>query len=394
METAAVSDLLIQMQIFFILLFFSLLFLGLVWFGWRYFVVWYRNRDREKYSLSFSLLQIAVTRNNEIKIDAAEQFFASLASLRKGGRFYQFKPQEHFSFEIVATAGDIRFYIAVPTKLRDLFEKQIHGAYPGADIREVDEYNIFTERGKVAHAGFKLKSEDFYPIKVFRDLPTDPLSSITSALAKMGEGEGAVIQILISPADGLWKKKGRAFISETKKREANPENAKFNVDSKTLELIENKCSKPGFDTTIRVVVSSPSKEQADMHLNNISTAFAQFSSEQNGFTKSKYYFKSGFMLDFIYRFFPMFAYPKKQTSVLTSEELATIYHFPNKTIETPHIFWLNAKRAPAPANMPNSGLYFGKSTFRGVSKAIYLSRDDRRRHTYIIGKTGVGKSQL
>ena len=80
--------------------------------------------------------------------------------------------------------------------------------------------------------------------------------------------------------------------------------------------------------------------------------------------------------------------------ILNSEELATIYHFPNKTIETPHVHWLKAKRAPAPAEIPSSGLFLGVSKYRGLTKKVYLSEDDRRRHMYIIGKTGVGKSEL
>ncbi len=362
--------------------------------GWYFFVILWRNRNREKRSLEYSLLQVAVPRDNEVKIDSAEQFIASLASLRKGGFSSYLKPQDHFSFEIVATPGDIRFYVSAPSRLRDLIEKQIHGAYPGADIKEVDEYNIFTDKGKVAFAALKLKSKDYNPLKVYRDLPNDPLSSITSALAKMSEGEGAVVQVILSPSDGKWKESGKSYISTTKKREANPEEAKFNVESKSLEQIENKLNRPGFDTAIRVVVSASTKEIAQMHLDNIKTAFSQFSSELNSLTGAKYFLKHGFMIDFIYRYFPMFDWPYKQTSVLSSEEIATIFHFPNKSVETPHIFWLNAKRAPAPSSMPRSGLHLGKSTYRGVSRPIYLSQDDRRRHTYVIGKTGVGKSEL
>lgn len=389
-----IADLLVKAEIFLILLLVFIVLAIAVAFLSYIFLMWYKNRDREKRSLEYSLMQIAVPRDNEIKIDAAEQFFASLSSLYKGGLGSYLNSQDHLSFEIVATPGDIRFYVSVPIKLKDLVEKQIHGAYPGADVKEVDEYNIFTDNGKVAFSGLKLKSSDYNPIKIYKDLPTDPLSAITSALAKMGEGEGAAIQVLIAPSDGKWKQKGKAFISQTKKREANPEEAKFNVDSKSLELIENKCSKPGFNTTIRIVVSAISKEVAEMHLNNITTSFAQFNSDMNGFKKTKYFFKQGFMIDFVYRYFPMFSYPRNQTSVLSSEELATIFHLPNKTVETPHIFWLNAKRAPAPANTPSSGLLIGKSNYRGVSRPVYINKDDRRRHVYIIGKTGVGKSEL
>lgn len=172
------------------------------------FILWLRSRNREKKSLDYVLLQIAVPHNNEIKIDAAEQIFSSLASLHKGGFLSFLNPQDHISFEIVGKPGDIRFYVSLPNKLRDLVEKQIYGSYPGAEMKEVDEYNIFDDKGKVEFASLKLKGADYLPIKVFKDLPVDPLSSLTSALAKMGPGEGAAVQIIISPSDGKWKKNG------------------------------------------------------------------------------------------------------------------------------------------------------------------------------------------
>ena len=106
--------------------------------GW-FWILWMRNRDREERSLDFVLLSVAVPRDNEIKIDAAEQMFSSLASVYKGGTFSFLKPQDHFSFEIVALPEEIKFYVSCPRSLTDLVEKQIHGAYPGADVREVEE---------------------------------------------------------------------------------------------------------------------------------------------------------------------------------------------------------------------------------------------------------------
>jgi len=388
-------DLIYRLEVITIsLLFLAILLGGLAGLAYIIFLFW-KYRDREERSLDYVLLQVAVPRDNEIKIDAAEQLFASLHSLYHGGFWSFLKPQPHVSFEIVAKIEDIRFYVSVPKKLMDLVEKQIHGAYPGADIKEVDEYSIFSQTGKVAFAALRLKYSDYLPIRVYRDLPTDPLSSITSVLAKMQRNEGAAVQILIQPTGGKWRSLSRSYISKTKKNEANPEKASFKVDQKSLEAIEQKTSKPGFKAVVRLVVSSDSGESARIHLENLLSVFEQFSSDSNNFKKVRLPFKQLFMVDFIYRYFPFFNFPFfQQTSVLNSDELATIYHFPNKSIETPHIFWLNAKRAPAPAQIPTSGLFLGQSRYRGVERPVYLGNDDRRRHTYVIGKTGTGKSQL
>ncbi len=389
------ADFIYKLEVFGISLLLMLFFaIGLAVFGYVLFLIW-KYRDREQRSLDYVLLQVAVPRDNEIKIDAAEQIFASLHSLHHGGKLAFLKAQEHLSFEIVAKREDIRFYVSVPKKYKDLVEKQLHGSYPGADIHEVEEYNIFSENGKVAFAALRLSSANYMPIRVFKDLPVDPLSSITSVLAKMGEGEGAAIQILIQPTGGKWRNQGRGYISHTKKNESNPEKASFKVDQKTLEAIENKTSKPGFHAVVRIVISSTTEESAKHHLENLMTAFGQFSSDHNHFSKVKLPFKKLFMLDFIYRYFPFINPPFfTQYSILNTDELATIYHFPNKSIETPHIFWLNAKRAPAPMQIPQSGMFLGISRYRGVDRSIYISDEDRRRHMYVIGKTGTGKSQL
>ena len=365
----------------------------LVGLGYLAFTL-YRWRGKEERSIESTLLRVAVPRGNEIKIDAMEQLFASLYTIKKGGWKQKFSVQPAVSFEIVAKQEDIKFYIWTPNKLKDLVEKQVHGAYPDAEIEEVPEYNIFTEDGKVAYKSIQLKRSNFYPLKTFKELPTDPLAAITSALAKMGEEEAAAVQMLISPAKPSWQKEARKFISDTKKQESDPENAKFSVSAKTLEGVESKSGKSGFETSIRIVTVAKDLPNAKAHLSNIMGSFEQYSGELNSFKGRKVRRKALFMEDFLYRYQPMFHFFGNRPTILNSEELATIYHFPNKQVTTPHIFWLYAKTAPAPSEIPSEGLFLGTSTYRGVKRPVYISEDDRRRHMYIIGKTGTGKTEM
>ena len=341
-------------------------------------------------------LEVRLPKENEIKIDAAEQMFASFSSLKKSGMWSFLDLDDVVSFEIIGRQSDIRFYISAPSRIIDLVEKTVYGYYPAADIKKVDEPNIFSEDGKVAYGAVVTKDVSYMPIRLFKDLSTDPLAAVTSALSKIGNKEGAIIQILIRPAESKWKKLGKSYVSSTKKNEANPEKATFKTDPKVLERIDDKCNKPGFETTIRFVVSAKTKEAADIHLKNIKTAFSQFNSDLNSFSGAKSLFKGSFMINFIYKFFPVVDLPYfKSISVLSSDELATIFHFPNKTIETPHIQWLKAKTAPVPSEVESDeGTYIGHGYFRGVKRKVSIGFEDRRRHIYIIGKTGVGKSVL
>ncbi len=355
------------------------------------FFQWLKHRKREEYALSFVTLLVKLPKDNEIKIDAAEQMFAGLYSLHKGGFFSRLKRQPIISFEIVALKEEIGFYVSCPREIQDLVEKQINGAYPSARIIEVDELNIFNEEGRVAFAALKLSKGDYYPIQLYKDLPTDGLSLITSAMSKMQAGEGGILQILVQPAGKKWQKQGRQYMSKEKKREADPDQASYKHDPKEMEAISDKVSRPGFMVSIRMVVSANSESAADSHLKNMTGAFSQFTSAYNSFKKAKIFIKHLFMIDFIYRYMPLF---NKGASILNTAELATVFHFPNKTVETHHIKWLTAKNAPAPHEISSSGLYIGKSFYRGEERHVFMNLEDRRRHMYIVGKTGTGKSEF
>ncbi len=382
---------------FYALIFVGLLVAILISFGVGYiFVVLIRLKKRESSAYEMTTLEILLPKENEIKIDVAEQMFSSFAALKKGGFWDFLEIDDSLCFEIVAKKADIRFYVSAPTKIVDLVEKTIYGYYANADIRKVDEPNIFNTNGNVAYTAIRQSKDAYYPMKSYREIPNDSLASITSALSKMDDDEGAIIQLLIKNGDTPLKDAGKTYIKTTKKNEATPDKATFETDQRTLEKINDKLSKPWFETMIRIVVSAKNQDTADAHLRNIKNAFGQFDSDLNSFTDPKIWFKGGFMMNFIYKFFPIYQLPKTQlTSYFSSEELASFFHFPNKTVETPHIAWLKAKSAPVSAEVPTEGgTFIGHGYYRGVKRPIHIEVRDRMRHMYIIGKTGVGKSEL
>jgi hypothetical protein len=155
--------------------------------------------------------------------------------------------------------------------------------------------------------------------------------------------------------------------------------------------MEEKNGKGGLDVNLRIIVSAETKEKTKMYLENLGSSFSEYNAYENGNNLSRIKVKnqSKIIQDFIYRHFN-----EKQSFLLSTEELTSLYHLPLKHTETPNILWLTAKGAPAPSDIPSEGLLLGENYFRGVKKDVYIQREDRRRHTYVVGKSGVGKSVL
>ncbi len=380
-----------------VLVLLALLVAGSVTVGILYILILYhRMKRREQMAYDMITLEIQLPKENEIKVDAAEQMFASFGSLKKTGFWDFFDVDDVLAFEIVAKKGEIRFFVTAPNSIVDLVEKTIYGYYPSADIKKVEEPNIFTDKGSVAYTALRHTKESYNPLKTYKDISNDTIGILTSALSKMDDEEGAAIQILIRATDGSWKSAGKSYITATKKNEADPSKATYETDQRTLEKVNDKVTRTGFDTMIRIVVSAKNQDTADAHLRNIKNSFSILDSDMNELGEPKIWFKAGFMMNFIYRFFPIFnLWFEPLTSILSADELATMFHFPNKSVETPHIQWLKAKTAPVSSEVPTEGgTFIGYGYYRGVRRPINVHLRDRMRHMYIIGKTGVGKSEL
>jgi len=357
------------------------------------------KKDRDEKASKWTLFEVRVPRSNEIEIGEAEKMFANLASVGGKGKGLaeNFTVSNSISFEIMAVPGELRFYVHCPKNLAELVEKQILGSYQDADVKQVNDYNIFDTNTHVEFTRLELEEESYCPIRVAEDFEGDPLSNILSTLSKMSDSEGAMIQIVMSPTGSKWRKNGEKFVNKVESNNSDSEKKHIDVSQEKMQDIGKKISKAGFLTDIRIVTSAPTKELAKMHLDNIVGAFDQFNNPGINRLKKKKVSRrkeKDFMRDVIYRRTPLDC-----KTILNIEELAAIYHFPNKNITTPNIHWLLSREIPASNDINQDidsidTIWMGNNEYRGKVQRICFERDDRRRHSYILGQTGTGKSWL
>lgn len=428
----------------------SFVALGLLTVGWLVFfglVIWLRRQGKTAQQQSSPipqvgnetavmadggsregvLLAVEVPKDNEITALAAELMFASLHGIYRPTRGGM---QEHISFEIQAKEKSIRFFVWTPKHLQGYVEGQIYAQYPGVMIREFKDYADPTKIGgavTVAAADLKLVRDDLFPIKSFDSFEVDPLSAITATLSKL-EGDAQIwVQVLIRPENDTWRNRAVNYIAAVRSgkkgfgatlvknltglasdvvRTAISGPATPTPEKKielapgvedALKKIEEKSTKLGFQTFVRIMAVDHTPASAQQKLDLVVGSFKQFSTTNlNGFAATPELVTDlAAVKQYASRAFPQIGY------VLNVTELASIYHLPNKSVSTPHIVWAGAKKGEPPANLPLADetppelmTNLGVTNFRGSQEKFGIKIKDRARHVYVIGKSGTGKSTL
>jgi len=378
------------------------------------------------------LLAIEVPKDSEITALAAELMFASLHGIYRPENERSRTGQEYISFELQAKEKSIRFFVWTPRHLQGYVEGQIYAQYPGVTIHEFKDYASKTEEGIAAvGADLQLTKEDLFPIKSFESFEVDPLSAITATLSKL-EGNAQIwVQVLIRPENDNWRDRAVNYITAVRAGRkgfgatlakslaglasdvvktavsgvpATP--ATPGVEKRVelapgveeaLKRVEEKSTKLGFRAMIRIVAIGSDPAVARQKLDLVVGSFKQFNTiNLNGFTAiPEPVTERNLLAQYAARAFSLPGF------VLNVAELASIYHLPNKSVSTPHIVWVGAKKGEPPANLPLADetpaevlTNLGITNFRGSQEKFGVKISDRRRHIYVVGKSGTGKSTL
>lgn len=323
--------------------------------------------------------------------------------------FWEGKIRDWFSLEIVSIGGEVKFFIWALPRWKKIIETRIYGQYPGAEVVEAKDYamemHYDPENFPIWGITTKLNKADAYPIKTYIDYEMDkstgnkeqdefidPITPVIEYLGSLKDGEIAAIQILIQAhrKEGLldgkiivkpdWGGGIKSAIKDIIEKEApikaekdKPASLMALTDSQkeTIKAIERNAGKLAYDTMIRMIYMAPKDSFDRVRGMGLIGSTRQFGSTmRNGIRPDRFMSVAYPWQDFrdmqkkaiqgtfveSYRRRSFFNTPFKhfygKPFILTTEELATIFHLPGAVASTPTLKRSPSKKAEAPANLP------------------------------------------
>lgn len=305
-----------------------------------------------------------------------------------------------FSFEMLGYKQYTYFFIGSESDTIKLIEVLLYATFPDCEIRPLQDYTEYYDpqkhilKGTTAH----FRTSDIYSFQTFDHFESDSLSGIFSVISKMNRDDFAWIQILIVPWDDNWKyhftrkwkmKINRFLRNFRLKNYVRLKDKKTFFSEEEAEFIKKTEHHP-FKIEIKIAAISTSRSEAEKNLSAIAKAFYQFNkTDANGFQLDRIKTGESFLKEYKKR-------KLKNGSIVSGEELATFYHLPN-TDHVPHVVHVLAKKHESPKDLPTEGdnvSLFGLTNYHNNFQQFGIKREDRRRHLYLVGKSGTGKSKL
>ena len=350
------------------------------------------------------VLELRTSRDNEAPIETAAQFFSALPKLKNRLVAQLLRQTEHLSFELLVWNQTIYFLCYVPIRLQSYFESLLQSSYPEIVITPLtyDPLLIFSNKPQQAHVQFmeqqsshkrygelKMSDKSWLPLKDYRDFTNvDPLATILATLSKSEIYDRVAIQLVVKPRQRALRQGERVLLN-------HPEHAH-------KDLIAKKLKSTNLSALIRIAVSANSDSRAELLLETVAAGFSSMtSSEGNSLRLRRALIPQRFEAALLGRSSRLI-FPE----LYSLEELATIYHLPNQALShIPNIAWGKNLLGEPPENLPviYQGMHpelkneinpYARTTFKNQPAIYGLRRADRRRHFYVIGKTGTGKSTM
>lgn len=380
---------------------------------WLFMSTWLTYKRREWLHKTGSiLLEIKIPQNSAKTPAAMEMVMEGIwedVTEVITGVYLEGVVRDVFSLEIVSLGGQVKFFIWAFPKWKHVIESRIYAHYPGAEVIEVEDYatKVHFNPQTMSLSGITtgLAKPEAYPIKTYIEFEqhkdagkepeeiVDPLAPILEYLGSLKPGEQMWIQIVIQGhrKEG-FKKDARLFVkpdwTEGIKKEIKkiieedplikPVEGKpgslFNLSetqTNTIKAMQRNEGKLAFDSMMRVLYVAP-KEIAVSRIVGIIGGMRQFGSKNlNGIKPHEFIPGISYPWeDFLdirkkrrrrilleaYKRRSVFNVPFRHVLgkpyVLTTEELATIFHFPGATVTTPTLSRVPSKKAEAPSNLP------------------------------------------
>lgn len=368
----------------------------------------------------FAHLLVRNPKDDETPIASASQIFSSLLPypyISMFKRLYH-TPKTH-AFEIYLLGQTVYMYATTNEEDETLVSSLITSSFPTSNVMRTEDPMEKVLQSKYIQVGeLVLNSFSYLPIKTYADFEdVDPLSALLGFMARQDPTVRMAVQILVTPASFSWQsnavKQAGHMIEDSHSASVKDaatgststgEKVSYAQNPQKMRMMQ-KAGFQGGKAVIRLVVGSE-QNNTSSYMANLAGTFGAFSlGEGNQFVFRKPLLarnKKALLERIKHRKVNLL---ERKNQILNAQELATIWHPPGFLLAgLKNIAWGKTLLGEPPENLPTVNSipeeekkdvnFFGRTEFKNADTIFGIKTPDRRKHVYVIGKTGAGKSTL
>ncbi len=308
---------------------------------------------------------------------------------------------ERFALELILEKQKIALTFSGSDQVLDFISSLIYANYPQVQISPHPQLSeVIPADWSLTTAELETTREDIIPLKSYYDLMIDALGVPVSVWTQLPLEGKYVAQYVAEPLPDTTYQQARLKFSSLKARLQHLTSPKYWIHpyAKKVqkEAIAARLHGEFFSVTARLAVSFPpgseKTQYAQDYLSTMSKGYAPFHSPVLNSLRMTHIHRDEQARELLM---------ERQTRKpfrLTGREFTSFWHMVSPCNETP-VSPLLSKRLSPPDSLPMKSTspdvaLFGTNTYRGVERDFGLLPQDRLKHTYILGKTGTGKSKL
>lgn len=427
-----------------------LLIIKLLQYSRTFFSVFLRHIGVGKGEVEYTFLQLTFPADTTKSAYATEQLHILMRSIVRYPKFWprMAARKQPYSLELVATRDDgIRYVIRIPKQEIETVKRTLVSFLPGLKVKETTDYlqNINNLAWSVTE--LKLSDDFVLPLASQKALEEhDPAAYFTGHMRNLLPNELVAVQIVAAPVFDNTHPNELRHIRHTQHRialskEIAPKLTAHKINVRRILLyvicapllpiwlvfkivdfvntpsasqrstsnpyeqelgktIRGKLDQHLFEVTMRVLVASPDADNTATRLSAVVSSFGTFTAvNQSIMSRRMLPFTSAEKWLERYRNRELLRHIVSQQTILSSSELSDLYHFPNTDLtKTEGLVKSRSRELAAPLSIKHSGteldVIVGVNVFGDKVQKIGMTLDQRQKHTYIIGKTGMGKTTL
>lgn len=403
------------------------------------------------------LFELKPLKNTEQASYSTQQLFAILHGLAKQRTFIHrfFDIQKSYSFEIVSTKnGGITYYTRIGIDEADLVKKTLLSYLPGISVKETDDYLEQPSEQHKRISSYTFSRHFAYPLKHHEDLSRhDPIAYLTGSMTKLSEDDLTAFQVVLSPLQKstlpdlsrishliyagkdivsnlgsdtssnpfivvlkffvnfalriLMLPFGLMVFITTDGREGpilrlptdiEPSKTPNPYQIELEQMVKNKLDQQLFKASIRLMVASNNYSELRKRERGFQSALSALNNAEYQAIIPSFRLRIRIIDQLTSKLYALRLLLPIKPLILSATEVSDLYHFPyTSTTKTEDLLKQHSQELPAPLSLKQQqkcDLYFGLNTYGGTETKIGLTEDERRRHVYILGATGTGKSTM